>query len=152
MHSSAVSRKKRLVTSSHQRCSMKKGILRNFVKFTEKHLWQSLFFNKVAGKATLAQVFPENFTKFLRTPFLQNTSGWLLPTSSENYRIYVLPGWFDTRLTKMFVFSWTNTLMWTTLRDWLIIYGRFKIEWFIFHWNYGKQILRCCNSSKNLAG
>ena len=35
--------------SSHQRCSIKKGVLRNFAKFTRKHLCQSLFFNKVAG-------------------------------------------------------------------------------------------------------
>ena len=33
---------------SHQRCSMKKSFLRNFTKFTGKHLCQSLFFNKVA--------------------------------------------------------------------------------------------------------
>ena len=53
--------------SSHQRCSVKKGVLRNFTKFTGKHLCQSLFFNKVAGlrpeacnfikKETLAQEF-----------------------------------------------------------------------------------------------
>ena len=63
--------------SSHQRCSMKKGVLRNFTKFTEKHLCQSLFFNKVAGlrPATLLKkrlwhrCFPVNFVKFLRTPF-----------------------------------------------------------------------------------
>ena len=36
--------------SIHQRCSVKKGILRNFAKFTGKHLCQSLFFNKVAGE------------------------------------------------------------------------------------------------------
>ena len=34
--------------SSHQRCSMKKGVLKNFAKFTGKHLCQSLFINKVA--------------------------------------------------------------------------------------------------------
>ena len=28
---------------------MKKGVLKNFAKFTEKHLWQSVSFNKVAG-------------------------------------------------------------------------------------------------------
>ena len=28
---------------------MKKGVLRNFTKFTGKHLCQSLFFNKAAG-------------------------------------------------------------------------------------------------------
>ena len=45
--------------SSHQRCSVKKGFLRNFTKFTGKHLCQV-------------------FVKFLRTPFLQNTSGRIL--------------------------------------------------------------------------
>ena len=35
--------------SSHQRCSVKKGVLKNFAKFTGKHMCQSLFFNKVAG-------------------------------------------------------------------------------------------------------
>ena len=72
--------------SSHQRCSMKKGVLRNFTKFTGKHLRQSLFFNEVAGlrPATLLKkrlwrrCFPVNFAKFLRTPFLRNTSGRLL--------------------------------------------------------------------------
>ena len=68
--------------SSHQRCSIRKGIFRNFAKFTGKHLCQSIFFNKVAGlrPATLLKkrlwhrCFPANFAKFLRTPFLQNTS------------------------------------------------------------------------------
>ena len=33
----------------HRRCSAKKSVLRNFSKFTRKHLCQRLFFNKVAG-------------------------------------------------------------------------------------------------------
>ena len=41
-------------------------------KFTGKHPCQSLFFNKVAGLGTY--IFPVNFAKFLRAPFLQNTS------------------------------------------------------------------------------
>ena len=64
---------------------MKKGVLRNFTKFTGKHLYQSLFFNKVADlrPATLLKklwhrCFSVNFVKFLRTPFLQNNSGRLL--------------------------------------------------------------------------
>ena len=32
-----------------QRCSVKKGVLRNFKTFTGKHLCQSLFFNKGTG-------------------------------------------------------------------------------------------------------
>ena len=75
-----------LVRSSHQRCSLLKGVLWNFSKFTGKHLRQSLFFNKVAGlrPATLLKkrlwhrCFPVSFVKFPRTPFLQNTSGRLL--------------------------------------------------------------------------
>ena len=64
----------------------KKGVLRNFTKFTGKHLCQSFFFNKVAGlrPATLLmkrlwhRCFPVNFVKVIRTSFLQNTSGRLL--------------------------------------------------------------------------
>ena len=62
----------------------KKSILRNFTKFTGKHLYQSLFFNKVAGqpanslkKRLWHRCFPVKFVKFLRTPFLQNSSGRL---------------------------------------------------------------------------
>ena len=35
--------------SSHRRCSMKKGVLGNFAKFTGKHLCQSLFLKKITG-------------------------------------------------------------------------------------------------------
>ena len=60
----------------------KKGLLKNFTKFTGKRLCWSLFFNEVAGlPATLLKkrlqhrCFPVNFVKFLATPFLQNTFG-----------------------------------------------------------------------------
>ena len=51
---------------------MKVCVLRNFTKFTEKQIYQGLFFNKVAG------LRPGNFAKFLRKPILQITSGRLL--------------------------------------------------------------------------
>ena len=65
---------------------MKKGVLRNVIKSTGKHLCHSLFFVKVAGirPATLLKkrlwhrCFPVKFAKFLRAPFLQNASGRLL--------------------------------------------------------------------------
>ena len=54
--------------SNHRRCSVKTGVLRNFAKFTGKHLFQSPFFNKVAASAcnfikkeTLEQVFSYEF-------------------------------------------------------------------------------------------
>ena len=63
--------------SSHQRCSSRKGVLRNSVKLTGKHLCLSLHFKKVASlsPATLLKkklwgwCFPMNFAEFLRTPF-----------------------------------------------------------------------------------
>ena len=58
----------------------KNGVLGNFAKFTGKHLSQSLFFNQVEGQLW-HRCFPVNFTKFPRTPFLQNTSVWMLLNS-----------------------------------------------------------------------
>ena len=68
---------------SHRRCSLRKGILRNFAKFTGKHLCQGLLSNKVAGGGLVFSLrihscFPVNFPKFLRTHFLQNTFRRLL--------------------------------------------------------------------------
>ena len=68
--------------SCHCRCSVRKGVPRNFAKFSGKHLCQSLFINKVVGlrsatllkKETLAQLFSCQFCKiskehpFYRTP------------------------------------------------------------------------------------
>ena len=68
-----------LYRSSHQRFSVKKGVLSNFLKFTGKYLCQGLFFNKVAGlmpkacnfikKETLAQVFSCEFCEISKNTF-----------------------------------------------------------------------------------
>ena len=79
--------------SSHQRYSMKKGVLRNFTKFIGKHLCQSLIFNKVGGLRPTAllkkrlrhRYFPADFVEFPRTPILQNTSGRLPLNFQANY-------------------------------------------------------------------
>ena len=56
----------------------KQGALRNFTKFTGKHLCQSLFFNKVEGLRKRLRCFPVNFAKFLRTPLFIEHLWWLL--------------------------------------------------------------------------
>ena len=64
----------------------KKGVLLNFAKFTGKHPFQGLFFNKVAGlrPATLLKkrlwhrCFSVNFAKFLRIPFATEHLQWPL--------------------------------------------------------------------------
>ena len=86
--------------SSHQRCSTRKGVLRNFTKFTGKDLCQSLFFNKATDlrSATLLKkkfwhrCFPVNFAKFLRTLFLQNTPGRLL----LGFQLFILCSFMET--------------------------------------------------------
>ena len=65
--------------SSHRRCSVRKGVLRNFAKFTGKHLYLSLFFKKVAGacnfvkKETLVQVFSCEFCEISKKSFSNRT-------------------------------------------------------------------------------
>ena len=62
--------------SSRPEVFCKKGFLRNFAKFTGKHLCQRLFINEALFKKSLwHRCFPINFAKFLRAPFLQNSSG-----------------------------------------------------------------------------
>ena len=59
-------------------------VLRNFTKFTGKHLCQSLFFNSGLRPATSLKkrlwqrCFPVNFVKLLRTLFLTEHLHWLL--------------------------------------------------------------------------
>ena len=66
-----------LVRSGHRRCSVRKRVLRNFAKFTGKHLCQSLFLNKNAEnfikKETLAKAFPCEYCEVAKKAFLQRT-------------------------------------------------------------------------------
>ena len=55
--------------SSYRRCSVKKGVFRNFAKFTGKHLCQRLFFNKFLKTSLWHRCFSVNFAKLLRIPF-----------------------------------------------------------------------------------
>ena len=70
-----------------QGCSLKKGVLRNFTKYTGKHQCQSLFFNKFAGlrpeacnfikKESLAQVFSCGFCEISKNSFFKEHLWWL---------------------------------------------------------------------------
>ena len=74
--------------SSRPEVFCKKGVLKNFTKFTGKGLCQSLFFNKIAGlKKRLWHRCPVNFVKFLRTPFFVEHLWWLLPPFLSNVPI-----------------------------------------------------------------
>ena len=91
--------------SSRPEVFCKRGVLRNFTKFTWRHLCQSLFFNKVAGQACnfiekrlWHRCFPVNFTKFLRTPFLTEHLRWLLLCVAPYDNIYSFLGCYLARM------------------------------------------------------
>ena len=71
-----------LSRGSHQRCSIKKAVLRNFTNFTEKLLCKVYFSGLTPATLLKNRLrhwwFPVKFVKFLRTPFSQNTSRRLL--------------------------------------------------------------------------
>ena len=72
--------------SSHLRCSVKKGVFLEISQNSQENTYarDSFLIELQARPATLLRkslwyrCFPVNFAKFLRTPFLQNTSGRLL--------------------------------------------------------------------------
>ena len=70
--------------SSHQRCSMKKGVLRNFTNFTGKHLCQSLFFNEVAG-LRLCEITKHTF---LTEQLWTTASSYILQISEKKRKWY----------------------------------------------------------------
>ena len=88
--------------NSHRRCSIKKG----------KHLCQNPSFNKVAGlrpatflkKELWHRYFSVNFAKFLRTLFLQNTSGRLLLSVP-------IPSTLDSVFLWYFSGKWRNIVL-----------------------------------------
>ena len=110
--------------SSCQDVFCKKGVLRNFAKFTGKHLCQSLYFNKVAGLRpeacnvikieTLAQLFSCEFWEISINTFSYKTlpvaaSGGYLNVSRNSWKIRVNEFIFRTyNFTK-------NYLKWLTL-------------------------------------
>ena len=76
----------------------KKVVLRNFAKFTGKHLCQSLFFNKVTDwrsaillkKDTLAQVFSCQFCKISKNTFFHRTPQVAASELKKNKNLLVI--------------------------------------------------------------
>ena len=81
--------------SRHRRCCVKKDILRNFTKFTGKHMYQSLFCNKVAGlrpatllkKRLLAQVFSYEFCGISKSTFFTEHLWAIASVSSKEFHL-----------------------------------------------------------------
>ena len=85
--------------SSHLRCSMKKGVLRRSATLLKKRLW--------------CRCFPVNLVKFLRVPFLQNTSERLLLLQQSWRPATLLKRDFNTG-----VFLWIFQNFWNSFFYW----------------------------------
>ena len=97
-----------LFRSSHQRCSVKKCVLRYFAKFTGKHLCQRFFFNK--------KVF------FLRTPFYRHlrmtASIYFLICEKKLSKSFRLPkSCFSKRICELFLFRTMQNLQFAVLTN-----------------------------------
>ena len=65
-----------------QRCSMRKGVLKKFAKFTRKRPWQNLFLSKVDSKKMLRhRSLPVDFAKVSRELFYRAPSSDYICTS-----------------------------------------------------------------------
>ena len=67
-----------------QRSFIKIGVVKIFLKFIGKHMYQILLKKRLQHRC-----FPVNFVKFLITPFLQNVSGRLL-LSKMTFQTYLI--------------------------------------------------------------
>ena len=108
--------------------------LRNFPKFTGKHLHQGLFLIKLQAEAcnfikkrdSGTGVFPVNFAKFLRIPFFKEHFSWLLLNS------------FGTRLG-FFIFRFILNIIAFNIQWRCLFVFFFLIGLFLFWWFYGKH-------------
>ena len=80
----------------------KKGVFRNFTKFTGKHLCQSHFFNKVAGlkKETLAKVFSCEFCEISKISKFFTKHLWATDSVIWNSRVHLVT--FDRYILNFF--------------------------------------------------
>ena len=130
--------------SSHgRRCFGRKGVLGNLRKFAGKHLSQSHFFNKarpqpafLLKKRLWHRCFSVKFAKFLKAPFLQNTSKRLfLQIHGTLHSTYLLN---DKDYNTCFLIIWFDVLFVSFISiDLLILNSRgitYKVGNFHFLW------------------
>ena len=94
--------------SSHQRCSVRKGVLRNFAKFTGKR--------NLLKKRDSAQMFSREFCEISKNIFTEHL-WWLLLDKCSWYTFWSL--------------SWNLKIVKIDLRNFL--YRERLLSWFFFH-------------------
>ena len=98
----------------------KKGVLENFTKFTGKLLYQSLYFNKLAGlrpaillkKETLAQMYFYEFCETFKNTFFIEHHRWLI---LDNYLSEMFNFLSEQENGSVEICSWLLKLSWRTV-------------------------------------
>ena len=149
--------------SSHRRCSVRKSVLKNVAKFTRKRLCQSLFFIKLQAEARVSffiklqaeacdltkkkrkrrglwrRCFPVSSAKFLRTLFLQNTSGWLLLYFLLPLSVTLEPFNYVTtffKFVRYHILKWKVSVIWKTSLFFNYILVMVKLSQYIMQVDY----------------
>ena len=117
-----------------QRCCVKKVVLRNFAKFTGKHLCQGLFFNKVAGRISKNTFFVEH----LRTTASGHPRYESIDLKSFLYILHV----YDNEI------SYRKLFQYNQINNSLHIFGGETIQKRFLNNFYGKQEFSTTNSWK----
>ena len=134
----------------------KKGVIKYFAKFAEKHLCQSLFFNKVEGlrpkpllkKGFWHRRFSVNFVNCSRTRFLQNTSGRLFPKEVGHLREMSYMNnnetsssyWIIGKLKRTILLTWWKSQQ-SQIEKFNMLYFFYQItnKKKMFNWNVNKS-------------
>ena len=96
------------------RCSVEKVFLKNSQNSRPPALLKMRLWHRC---------FPVNFAKFLRTPFLQNTSGWLL--------LFILSHIFVSKFDLVLILCSTGGLVYTGLRPATLLKKRLQHRCFL---------------------
>ena len=135
--------------SSHQRCSIRKDVLKNFTKFTGKLLYQILFFNKIGDDtpATLLEkrpwhrYFSKKFYEIFKNIFLTVHSrvtssdkvlNTLLNSETISCLILICNNKYQNLSYVGYHFFW-KYFNWLKLRYWRMTHICKKNEKFEFH-------------------
>ena len=118
-----------IYVSSQRRSSVRKGIFKNFTKFTGKHQFWSLFFINL--QAMFSYEIMKFFEDFLNTYFEEHLNNclWI-------YRRYYAPPWNDFKET----YKWKNQFSrWQRVQPGATFWMVNKNEWFKIHfyWYFG---------------
>ena len=110
------------VKSSHHRCSVRKGVLKNFAKFTRKHLWEILFLIKL--QALRAEIYQTNLhkEKLLCSLFLALISFIENKNAQANFAYGQIRSFFNISKIEKCALIYKNRKIFSLYLDYLFVF------------------------------